>query len=503
MVNKLNDPQQLRKRTALSLPPPQLADDELEQIVKMGADAAALAAQSADSATAGLVQSYGETPGSTPLRTPKQQNTILMEAQDAIARNNMDTPLFGGENPEMHETDWSGVLPRPKLGGITPNVYAEQAHAGMTPRGTPEIGVSPMFVSGMRTSGVGTTEIDTPSRASLASTPGNVAGSFTSATPNGLRDGLSLNQGEGDGQITPKLKKRHQQLEMKRQLKRLPAPVNKVEISMPDLPEEEPASDQPCENSFIEDAADADKRCEQLERANREAEWQRQSQAVRFGLPRPLVPQAMTFPTSYESGSNLLLQQAESLLHQEMEALITHDAFLFPVKGAKPLKKSVTLEEFTPEQLTVAKELLSEAMKPLDIQNRAAPLSESMENAIGEGLKRFVFSPQARRFVEWGSIGESEKLAAAKHMFEFAEAQIQRESKRTKKLEDKLERCLGGYQMCSKRSMAKIASQAEECETLEVEVEVFQTLRAREETAIETRIGELQELVQREKNSKC
>merc|ERR1719254_87140 len=105
MINKLNDPDQRRRRTALNLPAPQLNDEELEQIVKMGADAAALQAQSADGSTAGLVQSYGETPGATPLRTPKQQNTVLMEAQDAIARTAMQTPLFGGSNPKMNETD--------------------------------------------------------------------------------------------------------------------------------------------------------------------------------------------------------------------------------------------------------------------------------------------------------------------------------------------------------------------------------------------------------------
>eukprot|EP00449_Zooxanthella_nutricula_P012957 CAMPEP_0198522606 /NCGR_PEP_ID=MMETSP1462-20131121/21633_1 /TAXON_ID=1333877 /ORGANISM="Brandtodinium nutriculum, Strain RCC3387" /LENGTH=397 /DNA_ID=CAMNT_0044252273 /DNA_START=42 /DNA_END=1231 /DNA_ORIENTATION=- len=99
MINKLNDPDQRRRRTALNLPAPQLNDEELEAIVKMGADAAALSAQSADGSTAGLVQSYGETPGATPLRTPKQQNTVLMEAQDAIARTAMQTPLYGGVEP--------------------------------------------------------------------------------------------------------------------------------------------------------------------------------------------------------------------------------------------------------------------------------------------------------------------------------------------------------------------------------------------------------------------
>merc|ERR1719265_2584644 len=111
MINKLNDPQQLIKGTKLSLPAPQLTDAELEAIVKMGADAAALTAASADSSTASLVQSYGETPGSTPMRTPKQQNTVLMEAQDAIARTSMQTPLFGAANPKMNDTDWSGAMP--------------------------------------------------------------------------------------------------------------------------------------------------------------------------------------------------------------------------------------------------------------------------------------------------------------------------------------------------------------------------------------------------------
>merc|ERR1719487_461012 len=119
MINKLNDPQQLLRRTSLSLPAPQLTDTELEQIVKMGADAAALTAQSADSSTASLVQSYGETPGSTPLRTPRQQNNILAEAQNAIARTAMQTPLFGEDNPNLDETDFSGALPRPKTGAIT------------------------------------------------------------------------------------------------------------------------------------------------------------------------------------------------------------------------------------------------------------------------------------------------------------------------------------------------------------------------------------------------
>eukprot|EP00418_Pyrodinium_bahamense_P046762 CAMPEP_0179208840 /NCGR_PEP_ID=MMETSP0796-20121207/104152_1 /TAXON_ID=73915 /ORGANISM="Pyrodinium bahamense, Strain pbaha01" /LENGTH=536 /DNA_ID=CAMNT_0020913793 /DNA_START=41 /DNA_END=1647 /DNA_ORIENTATION=+ len=258
MINKLNDPQQLRKRTALSLPAPQLTDEELEQIVKLGADAAALTAQSADSSTAGLVQSYGETPGSTPLRTPKQTNSVLLEAQDAIARNSMQTPLYGEQNPVLNDTDWSGVLPTPKTGAITPNVYAEQVRTGMTP----------------------------------GATPGGTPGATPGATPGSvLRDGLALNQGGGEDEdaMPPKLKKQQQQLQIRTQLKSLPAPVNEVEISMPELGDEQEATEEPLE----EDAGDADRRREREALERQEAERQKQSRPVKEGLPRPALPQTM------------------------------------------------------------------------------------------------------------------------------------------------------------------------------------------------------------------
>merc|ERR1719265_1716232 len=86
-----------------------------------------------------------------------------------------------------------------------------------------------------------------------------------------------------------------------------------------------------------------------------------------------------------------------------------------------------------------------------------------------------------------------------KHVYEMGEKEVQREGKRSQKLESKLERILGGHMMKTKQSMAKISSLAEERETLEVETEVFRTLRAREESAVNSRIEELREQVDREK----
>merc|ERR1719436_2001139 len=177
----------------------------------------------------------------------------------------------------MNETDWTGALPKPKDASITPNVYAEQARTGMTPGATPGGTPGPTPGATPRHSAGGMT------------TPGGMTPGGSSA--GGLRDGLLLNHGEEDDEaMPPKLKKARMQMQIASQLKSLPAPTNEVEISMPELDNEEPQGEAPLE----EDAADADKRRERQEQERLEAERAKRSQPVQRNLP--------------------LLEQAESLL---------------------------------------------------------------------------------------------------------------------------------------------------------------------------------------------
>ncbi|CAN0337488.1 unnamed protein product, partial [Ectocarpus sp. 12 AP-2014] len=67
-INATNDPIPIRRRTELSLPAPQVSDGELEELVKMGAQAQAHAAGGSTSA---LLGDYSEAmPTPTPMRTP-------------------------------------------------------------------------------------------------------------------------------------------------------------------------------------------------------------------------------------------------------------------------------------------------------------------------------------------------------------------------------------------------------------------------------------------------
>ena len=86
----------------------------------------------------------------TPMRTPRMVTAngldrITTEAQNLARLQAGQTPLAGGENPELHNSDFSGVTPRQNVTS-TPHPLA-----GMTPRGgqTPDLGATGRALSGI------------------------------------------------------------------------------------------------------------------------------------------------------------------------------------------------------------------------------------------------------------------------------------------------------------------------------------------------------------------
>jgi pre-mRNA-splicing factor CDC5/CEF1 len=299
-----------------------------------------------------------------------------------------------------------------------------------------------------------------------------------------------------------KLKKQQGAMVMRAKLGALPAPQNEVEISMPELAEDEPT----LEDAIEEDAADADARRQKLAEERLEVERQKRSQPVKMDLPRPILPTSCIYPTSFAPGdpqsgppgseSSKLLHQAESLLHEELATLVANDAFLVPVKGAKASKKPDELPDVALNELSAAKDLLSAEMELFD---QGELVTCGAIEAAKDDLTSFTYMPQDKRYKEVRMLGKREMLETSKHLYELTEKEVQREGKRSQKLEGKVERILGGHMMKAKQALQKIASLSEERETLVVETEVFETLRAREDSAVKTRVEELQEQVDREK----
>ncbi|KAL7252641.1 hypothetical protein ACSBR1_007247 [Camellia fascicularis] len=101
-ANKLNDPETVRKRSKLMLPAPQISDNELEEIAKMGYTSDLLVGSEelieGNGATCALLANYAQTPrqGMTPLRTPQRTpvgkgDAIMMEAENLAKLRVSDT----------------------------------------------------------------------------------------------------------------------------------------------------------------------------------------------------------------------------------------------------------------------------------------------------------------------------------------------------------------------------------------------------------------------------
>jgi pre-mRNA-splicing factor CDC5/CEF1 len=145
-AEQANDVDMSQRRGKLTLPAPQVSEREMNDIAKLGKRGGIYGSSdaSASDSTAGLVANYSasETPAATTPRTPKEErDTVLQEAENLSKLQSGETPLAGGENPDLHPSDFSGVTPR-RSHPRTPNANASQGTVQQTPGETPRSAAS-------------------------------------------------------------------------------------------------------------------------------------------------------------------------------------------------------------------------------------------------------------------------------------------------------------------------------------------------------------------------
>ncbi|CAN0021231.1 unnamed protein product [Ectocarpus sp. 6 AP-2014] len=260
-INATNDPIPIRRRTELSLPAPQVSDGELEELVKMGAQAQAHAAGGSTSA---LLGDYSEAmPTPTPMRTPATpvgEDVVMQATRNLALLSSGQTPLLGGESPHLQEgTGFGGSAPRQNR-MTTPSAMGAGGGGG----------------GGGGAGGMGgsTPVPGTPSTLGL-----NDDASMASMSPMGS---VSSFGGGPVGSKEERARERRRKEELRAKLSGLPAPQYEYELVAPDVMEE--ADGAPLRE---EDAADRDARLLAEQAAREEAEFRKRSQAVRRDLPRP------------------------------------------------------------------------------------------------------------------------------------------------------------------------------------------------------------------------
>lgn len=354
-ANKLNDPEAVRKRAKLMLPAPQISDHELEEIAKMGYASDLLSGNEyiaeGSGATRALLANYSQTPqrGMTPFRTPQRtplakEDSVMMEAENLARLRESQTPLLGGENPELHPSDFSGITPR-KREIQTPN-----------PMATPLISPGPIDL--------------TPRIGMTPSRDGYSFGMTPRGTP--IRDQLRINE-DMDLQDSAKHEFR-KQVEMRRNLRSglssLPQPKNDYQIVINPIPEEK---EEP-EIKIEEDMSDKLARERAEEQARQDALLKKRSKVLQRELPRPpAISMEIIRNLLIKGGEDkssfvppTLFEQADEMINMELLTLLEHDNAKYPLdkkaekvknKGSKRMAngKSITsipeIEDFDNNEL--------------------------------------------------------------------------------------------------------------------------------------------------------
>ncbi|KAJ0178928.1 hypothetical protein K1T71_005703 [Dendrolimus kikuchii] len=495
----LQGDQPARKRSKLVLPEPQVSDQELQQVVKVGraSEAARESAGGAGAPTDALLAEYALTPApATALRTPAQhQDRILMEAQNVMALTHVDTPLKGGLNTPLHQSDFSGALPQSQVVATPNTVLATPYRSSRTEISTPG-------------------SFNTPSHG--AGQPGltNMILSITYKTEppqiccqmSHTANWEALHSCSQIQIIETNLK-----ASVKNALSALPVPRNDYEIVVPEQPSDD-AGEASAATSPVEDQADADMRLHKEREEKRLAELALRSQAVQRGLARPCEVNAAVVRGAGGGGAPLsALQQAEELLKAEMVTMLHYDSLRDPPTGVDK-KRQVQVqashlaylehhpyEDFSKEELKAAEAELKKEMEVVKAGMSHGDLSiDAYTQVWEECLAQVLFLPGQNRYTRANLASKKDRLESAEKRLEQNRNHMAKEAKKCSKMEKKLRVITGGYQSRAASLVKQFQELQDQIEQANLELSTFKFLAEQEKAAIPRRIESLTEDVNRQ-----
>ncbi|PAV59813.1 hypothetical protein WR25_08024 [Diploscapter pachys] len=270
-----------KKRSKLILPAPQISDKELEQIVKIGHASDSIRAYADGTATSTLLTDYAASARTNAIasrtsRTPAARDVIQMEAENILALTNVETPLKGGLNTPLHESNFSSALPVSEV-VATPNTVLN----------------------------------------AVAATPGTAALGKDAFTPSGgtpFRDQMGINE---------QVSAFEQKAELRKALGQLPKPKNDYEIVAPEEEGEDGEDEGQNEEGWVEDAAERAEGRAKLRAERRQREFAKRSQVIQRYLPRPSKVNEFAFKSA--AGKGETIKSADDLIKAEMEKLLRWD----------------------------------------------------------------------------------------------------------------------------------------------------------------------------------
>lgn len=437
-MSMLTQAEPAKKRSKLVLPEPQISDQDMQQVIKLGKAndfAKEVAAESGVGTTDALLGDYSITPqiAATP-RTPAVfTDRIMQEAQAIIALTQVETPLKGGANTYVHDTDFSAVLPTPQVVATPNTVLATPFRSQRNPDGT----MTPGF-----------------------QTPANRPNDKGEFTPSVTRDKLNINVDEFAAETPIALKSYRKQLKdsLREKLSTLPTPKNDYEIVVPDDIAEDETENTTA--SMIEDQDDADARTIAEIDARKAAELARRSQVIQKDMPRPFMVNKTILRPPSEMVGLTDVQRAEEQIKHEMIAMLYYDAGQDPLvsgdavqdkkrsQQAQDYSKQNPYEQIDEEELVEAQQMLKDEIQVVKNGMGHGDLSlENYSQVWEECLGQVLYLPNKKRYTRANLASKTERFQSVKEKLEVNREQMASEAKRCGKIEKKLKIITGGYQV--------------------------------------------------------
>ncbi|KAK0425356.1 hypothetical protein QR680_009158 [Steinernema hermaphroditum] len=417
-----------KKRSKLILPAPQISDQEMEEIIKIGNVADSVRNMVDENPTSTLLHDYAasvrDATAARTARTPAaSRDVVAEEAENLLALQNVETPLKGGLNTPLHDLRLNSALPQKQV-VATPNTILTVV--GATPR---------------------TAVPGTPS--STLTTP--------SATP--VRDQLNINS-EG---VIQDVKG-----ELRKALGSLPKPKNDYELLLPE--DEEESDDQPdVEEEWIEDASDAAEARAKARALKRIEERKLRTQAFQRDLPRPAK---LNEQYTKKATNKTEMSVADDLIKAEMYSLMEWDLGLKTVKPLSVLERSQ------------AAKLIED-----EITKHGEPLDDVMWAAIEQCSSELVLSNG--KFNRLANLPRRDQMEALSLQFQLYRDWMNRRAKKTAKMEKRLKVKLGGYTNIANGLTKKLTDLQNERTSLYMELDTFKNLAVHENKSIAKRIHKL------------
>ncbi|KAH8925031.1 hypothetical protein BT69DRAFT_1312106 [Atractiella rhizophila] len=490
-IRKLKEKEQISRRGKLVLPEPQVGEQELEEIVKIGKSGEtarnAVIREGEDEDETALLGDY------TPLdrgreirtqRTEQKQDSVMTEARNLLNMTVQQTPLLGEENTPLHDlpgrgTGFEGATPRNGV-AATPNPLA------------------------------------TPFRRDASTSDGasTFGGAATSQLPlRTPRDSFGINEptpsmvsGVEETPREARMRMNEQTRALKRGFAALPKAKNDFEFAFKD--EEDTVASDDIAPKRVEDASERDER-ERRERDELEKkELGRRSQPVKLGLPRPAK---IDLSSLYEDAED----DVEKMVLKEMQQLMIHDSLLHPVAGSSKKKNAAMatskLLVIPDDQLLNARDLVRKELgeivgfpggsedaikRALLLQLKEDPeLDSALETAWLDSRSSLAWSSAAKSWVPKETLSGAELELGQEELLEMAREKMGRDASKAAKLEKKMNTLLGGYQARFSTLKDRLTTADAEAKELFSQVRTFEYLRDGEQGAMERRREGLEKLV--------